>query len=365
MTPTGEFIKVKKENRDYIIGQEITYSEQSETAKSYKRPFLQVAVATIMILTIFFTYSFYQRNPDYAFAYVALDINPSLNIEIDENLKVLDIEPFNSDGEIIKDLLRDWEYQNLESVTKMIFDYSKQQGFLKNEGEVFISIAFLHEYQEQNQLLKKEIEKQIDNISTEKELSINSFEITKEIHEHAKKEKTTPNKYAIVQSAHDAGISITIDEINEKSVQQINKELGNINILANGKKQLPKNKRGKIQNPSTTSSIEKKASKPQEKHKNDKQPNTNNKLKNEPRKDKKKVSPNENEQKQDKQRTKPNQEKQKNEANKQNKNKKENKKEEKDPDSNKPNSKSSNNQKEKGKEHGNSRNEAKGKKENN
>ncbi|UOQ46744.1 hypothetical protein MUN88_11595 [Gracilibacillus caseinilyticus] len=64
---------------------------------------------------------------DQAYAVVSIDINPSLNVTIDENYRIIDVDPINDDA---KQLMKSLEMENhtITSLTDEIFETIKQNG---------------------------------------------------------------------------------------------------------------------------------------------------------------------------------------------------------------------------------------------
>jgi Anti-sigma factor N-terminus len=107
----GEFKKIKKTNPAYAVGQEIRLPLAQENKRSIFSVLINwktgIAVA-IAIFLLFFQVLSPLSGPG-AYAYVGMDMDPSLELKIDENLKVLDIFAFNQQGHSVLEHMEEWE----------------------------------------------------------------------------------------------------------------------------------------------------------------------------------------------------------------------------------------------------------------
>ncbi|TYS70997.1 anti-sigma factor domain-containing protein [Sutcliffiella horikoshii] len=200
LTPEGEFLKSRKQKGQVDLGEEIVFFplHRTETAKKGKLTlglrgkWVLISVMTAIILA-FSLYPKYASNQVYA--YVSVDVNPSIELGINKDMKVISMEAYNKEGEDIINQLENWEKQDIASVSSQIFDAFRQKGFLTENSEVLIASVLSHET---NSDWKTLMQNKITTISEkvqEDKVSITTLETTIEERSDALKEGISPGKY--------------------------------------------------------------------------------------------------------------------------------------------------------------------------
>ncbi len=172
LTPQGEFLRARNLKENYQIGQEIDFFpiEQRKISKrlsfSLFQPYkgkLVVSTALALMLLMISILPFKQNN--HVYAYLSIDINPSLELGVNKNCQVIELIPYNEDGEKIVSLLHDWEKKDIEDVTSEIMDVIQSQGYLKENHEVILSTVYVNtDKQDHNKHIEKEIEQELDKV---------------------------------------------------------------------------------------------------------------------------------------------------------------------------------------------------------
>ncbi|OIU72445.1 anti-sigma-I factor RsgI family protein [Rossellomorea aquimaris] len=145
MTPDGQFVNGKKvPDGHYAIGEEITFfpvKEHRRFIPGYKwKSAAALLTAAILIITLF-SASFIQSNK--AYAYVSVDINPSLELSLNKENQVIDINPYNEDAKILIENLEDWKKEDISEVTEEILRLSEKLGYMKNDQNVWITSTMI------------------------------------------------------------------------------------------------------------------------------------------------------------------------------------------------------------------------------
>lgn len=192
MTKDGEFLKVKKPSLNVEIGQEITSTIlKSGNNISFIR-YVSIAAA-ILIMLLPFTYF---REAYATVAYVNVDINPSLEMGINKYNKVNEIIPLNEDAKI---LLHDLSLKNcdIEEALHMVITGAKDKGFIKEDKINNIDITLVNVKEKKvnisPDILVEYAEKEVSEIHVDASIKINKA--NKDVHDEAKKENMSTNKY--------------------------------------------------------------------------------------------------------------------------------------------------------------------------
>ncbi|MGM0851801.1 MAG: anti-sigma-I factor RsgI family protein [Bacillota bacterium] len=191
ITSEGEFLTGRRQpNQKYAIGEEIPFFPMHHEPAT-AQPFLKwnwkvstaLLTAIIVILTLFSS-AFLQSNQ--AYAYVSVDINPSMELTLNEKQQVIKITPYNQDAKVLLEELVGWENMDVGEVTEEIFLLCEEMGFLKENQNVLITSSFIEDSNGQREDdLVAEINKFVQEYSTDHNMNITVKETSQEMREEA------------------------------------------------------------------------------------------------------------------------------------------------------------------------------------
>lgn len=200
LTPEGEFLKSRKQKGQVALGEEIVFFplHRAETAKKGrfasalrgKWAIISVMTAIILALTLYPRYASNQ-----VYAYVSVDVNPSIELGINKDMKVISMDAYNKEGEDIIKQLKNWEKQDITSVSSQIFDVFRQEGFLTEDSEVLIASVLSNETKSGWKTLMDNKITAISKKVQDDKVSITTLETTIEDRSEALKEGISPGKY--------------------------------------------------------------------------------------------------------------------------------------------------------------------------
>jgi Anti-sigma factor N-terminus len=145
LTPEGEFVRTPNQKGNYEIGEEIDFFPQRDYGHVKKKMvFFRldqikvafVSVAALILLIISFL-PYYSSNQVYA--YMSIDINPSIELGVNRNLQVIKTKALNEEGKKILHNLQDWKKNKIDIVTKQIVELSQKYGYLQKGKEIIIT----------------------------------------------------------------------------------------------------------------------------------------------------------------------------------------------------------------------------------
>jgi hypothetical protein len=231
----GEFKKIRKTSSSYRVGQEISIPSANPKKRDFRFPDLfnwktGTAVSLALILLFFQVFLPFIENDAYAF--VGMDMDPSIELKIDEDMQVLEIKAFNEEGKQVLQHLDDWKNEDITYVTNLIFETTEELGFLDKKQEVLITTTLSEDIPENKE---KEIKERVNKVMTEtaekKEVAMTTIVVSSKEREKAKDMKISPGHYAIYSAAKRSGISITKEEIASQTIEEISKKVGPIKEL--------------------------------------------------------------------------------------------------------------------------------------
>ncbi|WP_460267554.1 anti-sigma factor domain-containing protein [Bacillus luti] len=184
LTPNGEFITFKRKEYSYMIGEEVSFNEQEQRASRFSIPsFLKPASllgACFLCVLLFF----HNQPEEKVFAYVSVDINPSLEVSVTKDLRVIDLRACNDDGRRILKELKRWENKNLQDVIRTIIKQSQEDKYLTNDKQVILTAVA------KEKSLEPELEKAMQELKKEyemKQVTVVDQTSTMQIRDNAKK----------------------------------------------------------------------------------------------------------------------------------------------------------------------------------
>ncbi len=247
VTDESIFVRIKKKPGMYL-GQNILIKKgdllpEKKNRKKYLTYAAYVAAAFTIVFALVFLYgkSFYM---DLTYAYVSVDINPSIELKVNKKDTVIDVRTLNNDAQ---QLVRNLKVKNLkvDEALNRIVKKSEDDGYLKPGDEkscVLISIAFKetntdndYEVNHEKQLteLLQDVKKDLDKNygSGVKSLVV---KVPVLFHNNSEDSNISMGKYLIYNRAKEMGKDISMEELKEGELYMLLKK---INILQDSEKE--------------------------------------------------------------------------------------------------------------------------------
>ncbi|MFC7443010.1 anti-sigma factor domain-containing protein [Laceyella putida] len=235
LTPDGDFIKVPRTNHSLMVGEEVTLQAAKTNRRALVPAFVSVAAAAV--LGMFFIVP--QMAPDQAHAqtYIYVDVNPSLEIGIDDERNIVELHPLNKSAEKLLDGEK-WKHESVDDFVVDFLDKAKQMGYVQKRDQVVLS-----GYQEE-----KNSKETLDNLKTvldkqskqkNLELEVHSLVMPKKVKDKASRFGLSPVKYAAWMIAKKEGKQLEVEEMGETPLTDLADELAPVSELLNKPEALP------------------------------------------------------------------------------------------------------------------------------
>ncbi|EZP78882.1 hypothetical protein H839_03401 [Parageobacillus genomosp. 1] len=190
LTPEGEFIQVKKE-KDYEIGEEIEARVMKKPIVC-RRSFRYVITSLVAAVALLVATLFHFPSSE-VYAYMSIDINPSIEVGVDEQLKVLKLKAYNKEGKKIISQLSHWRKKAFVDITEEIIELSMKKGYLQKGGQVLITTVERKHRAASSRELSTELTK-IQHSYQQKNIIVKTEESTMEVRNKAVKKGMTTGK---------------------------------------------------------------------------------------------------------------------------------------------------------------------------
>jgi len=184
LTPNGEFITCKRKGDSCIIGEEISFDEQEQKVSYFSIPSFLKPASILVACFLFAVLFFYNQPEEKVFAYVSVDINPSLEVSVTKDFRVIDLQACNDDGRRILKELKQWENKQLQEVIRTIIKQSQEDKYLTNDKQVMLTAVA------KDKALEPLLEKEMKELKKEYELKHITVEYqssTMQVRENARK----------------------------------------------------------------------------------------------------------------------------------------------------------------------------------
>ncbi|MCS0672470.1 anti-sigma factor domain-containing protein [Cytobacillus firmus] len=201
LTPEGEFLRARKLDGAYALGQEIEFFpiELKNGKKSspltifnlFKGKGLMAAAFALMLAVVSFL-PFLQN--DEVYAYMSIDVNPSIELGVNQKYQVVELVPYNEEGELIIQSIKNWKKNSIHEVTDKILLQIKKQGYFKENKEVVIAAVYTEQTKEADERIQEELA-DIKQAAQKEQLEVTLLEASEEERKAAIDKGLSPGVY--------------------------------------------------------------------------------------------------------------------------------------------------------------------------
>ncbi|MTI81306.1 MAG: anti-sigma factor domain-containing protein [Firmicutes bacterium] len=218
MTPDGNFVKVKLNSHTVQIGEEVEGSIYTN------RNFFATMIAAAVLLLIILIPGYNMYYPQ-AIAYVALDINPSIEFAIDKNMSITEAQGLNADG---KKILSEVDLTSLQlyQALPILVERAIEDGYIKAGQEnvvlstVTVSKKSKEDISELDEIkIQKAINKPIQSNKISARVVVSHAD--EEVRSKAKDIGLSTGKYLIYQQAKEQGLNMSVKDLNDHNIKQL------------------------------------------------------------------------------------------------------------------------------------------------
>ncbi|WP_442601646.1 anti-sigma-I factor RsgI family protein [Paenibacillus sp. KN14-4R] len=232
LLPSGQFDRISKEDRQCQVGDEIVYTGSVTAKSSIKGLIIAISGLAVALVAAFFLVIklLGLSSSDEVVAYVSLDINPSIEMGVDESDQVRVMKGLNTDGEQLISTLK-YEGKPLEEVTQLVLNQAEKGALATKEADIVVSATVLKENSKLSDIVlatnvKSQVVKHIQqkHAKDAEGFSVLWFAVSPEMRQAAISKNMSMGKYAVYLKLKDAGMKISIDDYRSKSLTSLAKE---------------------------------------------------------------------------------------------------------------------------------------------
>lgn len=234
----GNYIRIKK-NDKLIPGILVEYTE-NDVINRKQRPFFRIlrenskivytigsAAVFIFIVALFAILSRQALNS--TFAYIDVDINPSVELKINKSSNIVGVKSLNEDGEKLCQSI-DFIGKKVENGIMEIIKRSAELGYLKDKGRLVLVAGALQVdgkiSSEKYNKLNKEMEGLIENIKDKvehenKEVQLVAFHTSPIKIKEAHEKNMSLGRYSLYDNADNQGIKLALEDAKTLKISEL------------------------------------------------------------------------------------------------------------------------------------------------
>ncbi|MFC4386775.1 hypothetical protein ACFOZ1_03020 [Gracilibacillus marinus] len=194
MDRTGMFHKAKKLHA-HEVGEEVGYEILAGRYdvfflffKRHQMKFVTMVALCLLIFTPFYIWS----EDEETFAIVSMDINPSINITIDQSFDVLEILPMNKDAiKIVNQLQLD--NRTLPELSEEIIELARRDFQIEEDAPILMAVSYVGDNSNSEQTV---VVTELESFFLKKSYDVAIYEVPDEIREQAEEEQVSLNAVA-------------------------------------------------------------------------------------------------------------------------------------------------------------------------
>ncbi|MFS0723364.1 anti-sigma factor domain-containing protein [Paenibacillus sp. 1P07SE] len=214
LTSDGQFRKIRKTHHA-VIGEEVVLPAKPRSAARMTVTLIAAAAVILLLLAL---PNMLRSYPEVA-VYLAIDFNPSLELGVDRDDRVLELRSWNADGAT---MIRDLKFENIgmQEVLGEIVERAKDGHYLTSEAADVI-VTSVMTGSRPDALLEARLADQVSLVlESALDLTVTVLSAPAELRDEAAEHGMTPGKMAIYLLSKYANEPIRMNELRQLSIHQ-------------------------------------------------------------------------------------------------------------------------------------------------
>lgn len=229
MTNQGEFLNVPwSQGALPGVGKEVEFEQPAERKERlWQRPYFAALAASIALILLFIPamYGLIFTGPMQVIAYINVDINPSLELGINKEGKVVETIGLNDDGKKLLEKVQVSGISVQEAIEKLTAGAIAEKYLEPDKGNnILITVSSDKKLPAQ----VKELEKEVQKVLQEKNIVAQAatVEVPAVIHNKAREANVSAGKYVVFMEAVEEGLEVSLDDLRENSISNVINQAG-------------------------------------------------------------------------------------------------------------------------------------------
>ncbi|MFB5192093.1 anti-sigma factor domain-containing protein [Alicyclobacillus fastidiosus] len=239
MTPHGAFERIKLD-LPANVGDMVTLPVPTFTSHRLRVRSTVASVAAAVVVCAGLLHAIFIAPPKVeAYAFVSLDMSPSVSLDLSDHMTVLDVHGLNAAGKKLAKSLH-VNGDKLSTAIRLVVHNTVQEGMLPANDTIIVAAAGADAHTDAS-----EIEAQATSdvhsalkaagTSVAQKANVYSMDVSSSVWNEAMKQDVSPGKYATYLLAHQVGVPVSLADINSSNIQMV---LAQVHDLQTGESQL-------------------------------------------------------------------------------------------------------------------------------
>lgn len=220
MTPEGRFVRVILSGKNRVMGQEVQ-------GRELRVPSLNQGLAAASVFLVLLIGLWVNTLSPAAAAYVALDINPSIELSVDASGKVIAAKGLDPDGVALLAGVATEKLEIYKAVTVLV-EKAVQHHYLNETNNVVLATITTAASKEKLLVDEETIQVSVNKVITNLPIPVKVVTgvATPEEHQQADQKGLSVGRYLIYREGNRQGGKISIEDVKSKGLGQLEKEKG-------------------------------------------------------------------------------------------------------------------------------------------
>lgn len=228
LTPGGEFVRVRRQP-GFELGAEIAYAAKRGAAHLKRWMLAGASVAALLLVFV----GLWLLQPPTVVAYVTMDVNPSVELGLDKDMRVRELRAVNRDAEAIVSGVK-YKGEALDAVMAAVADKLAATRPLLQDEVVIVSVPVKKVAAEWETQVADTVRTALsaaakkDATETGAELDVTTLSVPQEVRKAANEQGISAGKMAFWLAAEDQGHEVPIEALKKQSMKKIAAEWGGV-----------------------------------------------------------------------------------------------------------------------------------------
>ncbi|KEO82252.1 anti-sigma factor domain-containing protein [Tumebacillus flagellatus] len=210
---------------DVTVVPSVKKSKRSWYSKPWRKTGL-AAASVLLAIGLWGSQSFLGEKP--AYAYVTVDINPSVELSIDKDSHVLQAVALNDEANSVLNSVK-LKGLTVDQAVEQLAQTAGQQGYFQNQTEVIITASAAVDEAKLKQgnidliQLEDNLVSKVKTVAATQSpgVEVEGLLVSKDVREAAKQEGVSPGKYALYLNATSNGIDVDLEDLKKQPIHKV------------------------------------------------------------------------------------------------------------------------------------------------
>ncbi len=229
MTRDGGFERIRlKKGQAAHLGEEILIPEEPQK-RMFPTFVPSITMASAFAAFILAFAGIFSFNTEPVAAYVSIDVNPSMEVGVNQDMEVLEYTSLNEDSKALQKEIEELKGLPLAKFVESVVALINEKGYFNSNHDVLLATTSILKGSNENEKVQQSLARELAAVQNRlltknEEIAVKVVSADKETREHAKENGISTGKYLVYKDAVNQGNELTMDEARTLSVTELKKK---------------------------------------------------------------------------------------------------------------------------------------------